>query len=184
LYRIRPEGNGTRLIFVESVETVGTRIVNPQIVNPTAIINSNTYYGVLFRKKGLDEESLQKWIKECEANDLLAFAKFLGLSPSDTALLLWDINRTDGSLINDKWHSNLLRFSTIAAPKYGPAAGLESLQDWRNYAGASKIAPYPIAKERARLAHRERPNLDDFFFSFDKLPSPRGWEVHLGNAFN
>lgn len=72
----------------------------------------------------------------------------------------------------------------ISAPKRGPAAGKDSLQDWLAYAGAKERVKKPEAVRRALAADRDRPTQDDDWFGLWRLlPYTRGWEVTLGEVF-
>src|SRR5207253_1724133 len=76
----------------------------------------------------------------------------------------------------------LLRFDRLVAPKNGPAAGKNSLAQWREYAGAARRASKPSAQARARKARRDSPAIGDWF-GWRGLAQPRAWGVKLGPAF-
>jgi len=176
LYRIRPTFKGQkRMSLVESVQETGAQVkVNGLNLkfDADAILKSNTYFGELFREKGLNAKTLTTWLKSCVSNDVFDFAEFLDLSIAETSTLLWDIHYSDGNFKGKKWVPDLLCFDNIVAPKYGPAEGKNSLTEWRDYAGASS---------RAKNG-RKKLSIDDWF-GWRELPISKGWEVQLGSAF-
>lgn len=197
LYKIRPEiDDQPRLAFLEQVHETGAEIQGGQVINSKAIIQSNAYFGDLFRKTGIDEIRFESFIQK---GSLLDMAEQIGLSIRETADLLRDIKYADGRFAGDKWKPSLLDFSFIAAPKLGPAAGKNRLAEWREYAGAYKRAISNIAYERARNNNRPLkevneyrlkkkinkpyPTLDDWF-SWKEVNSAKGWEISIGAAFS
>lgn len=197
LYRIRPSiGSSKRVCLVSSYQESGAVIIprpGNTLLNPNAIVGSNEYFGELLRSKAVDSVGLRDWISKCTANDTVQFARFLGLSISETASMLWDINRADGKLRGGKWESTLLDFSFIAPPKYGALLENTTLPDLRGYKGAAKRASYSDARKRASNAvknghERETnnngeimPSIDDWF-GWWELPSSKGWEILPGAA--
>lgn len=185
VYRIRPdtEDFGPRLSFLESFQETDAMIKGlTPVRNAMAIVCSNSYYGSLLRDKGIDSDSLLEWLKGCELESTLGFADFLGLSPSDTASLLRDIQR-DGFFDKDgNWTSTLLEFRLLGTPLLGPAAGKTELSDWREYAGAvSRASKKDLMFRRARMDGRSTPSEDDWF-GWRELPKSKGWEVKPGAA--
>lgn len=185
VYRIRPntQDHDARLALLDSFQETEAVIkgLSPKIKTQD-ILGSNSYYGDLLRNKSLDSDSLREWLLGCEREGTLGFANLLGLSPSDTASLLRDIQR-DGFFDKDgRWVSTLLDFKFLATPLMGPAAGKTTLEDWREYAGAAARASRKIAYARARASGRSRPSEDDWF-NWKELPHSKGWEVKPGEAF-
>jgi len=178
LYSIRPDLEGQkRLALVEEVQETGLELKDPDIKNIKGILHSNSYFGELFRSKNITEKELRQSILRCiNANGMLQFAEFLGLSPNEMADLFWDIKNSDTK-------AQLLDFKIIATPKFGPAEGKDTLQEWRNYAGALKAAFENEANRRAKKAKRAKPNNDDWYY-WPELNKPKGWEVCLGEAFH
>lgn len=182
LYRIRPDlpGIDKRLAFVEQVQETGVVIKKPSVMNSDAILRSNSYFGDVLRSKNLTAADFNKWVQKCAETDLLEFAKYLNLSPSEIASLFWDIRSADGQLFGGKWTPSLIDFTNIVAPKYGPAAGKNNPTDWRDYAGAIKRAN---GRERAKKRGGDpEPTLDDWF-GWSELPNSKGWEILPGRAF-
>lgn len=197
LYRIRPSiGSSKRVCLISSYQESGAVII-PRLgsppLNPDAIVGSNEYFGEFLRSKNVGSDSLKEWISKCTSNDTVPFARFLGLSISETASMLWDINRADGKFKGGKWESTLLNFSFIAPPKYGALLENTTLSDVRRYKGAAKRASYLEARKRASYAvqkGQERdennnneimPSMDDWF-GWWELPSSKGWEILPGSA--
>lgn len=200
LYRIRPDvGAVRRACILASVQDVGAvikcRSSSSAVLNGRAIIESNAYFGELLRDKSVTPAALGEWVTRCRTEDTVAFARTLNLSLSETASMLWDINRADGVLRNGRWKPALLDFLFIATPKYGVAAGRTSLSEWRDYAGAGRRASVSNARSRAedaRASGQERrtnskgqivPSDDDWFGPREMI-EPKGWEVLPGVAFD
>jgi superfamily II DNA helicase RecQ len=185
LYRIRPDlaEEKKRLAILERFQETGARLIKPQIKNVERILSSNSYFGRLLRDKGMTPNEFKTWVEECTNRDLLKFAEHLDLSPSETAALFQDIKRADGRFgANGDWNPDLMDFSIIAAPKYGPAAEKKSLPAWREYAGAKRRASKTVAQKRAKEEGRQSTTVDDWF-SWSEVNYSRGWEVLTGPAF-
>ncbi len=199
LYRIRPGiGPIKRVCYLASVQETGAvikcRANTPVVLNAQAIVESNAYYGELLRSRKYTPHALVEAIQQCVDEDTVTFARSLDLSISETASLLWDINRSDGRIRYDRWKSDLLDFLFIAAPKYGAAKGMNSCSCWRAYAGAIRRATVSEARRRAQQARargeERRTNYrgqiaptDDDWFGPRELAEPKGWEVAPGQAF-
>ena len=182
LYRIRPDlSTHKRLAFLERVQETGASLVKPQVKNPQAILQSNSYFGEILRGKGLTSNELKRWVQKGATRDLLGFARYLGLSLSETVAMFWDIQKADGYFDDrsGRWRPKLMGFRWIATPKYGLAAGKDSLEEWRNYAGAWKRAN---GNKRAKDHGRDTPTVNDWF-GWPELTRPKGWEVLPGPAF-
>jgi len=201
LYRIRPDSaSRKRMCMVNSLQETGARLYGSDrrnsVLNAKAIIRSNTYFGELFREKGLTEDDVARWLTLCRTDDTLSFARFLGVSPSGLNSLLWDINRSDGFfekvLGKNRWRSNLLDFWYIVAPRYGAAREIVSIADWLKYAGARSRASKEDAYDRACRAQRSsrseytkekavaKPTVEDWFAR--EITEPQGWEILPGLA--
>lgn len=179
-YRIRPIIDNKRLSFLDELQETGASFVgNFGFCNTKAIFGANHYFGFFLRQKGLSVLELENWIRICRSSDFFDFAKFLDISVKELSSLFEDIKRADGLFNNGKWKSRLLNFTAIVAPKYGPAANRNSLQQWRDYAGARFIVrkAYIDAKKKGR-----RPTLDERF-PWKTMPSSKGWEIKQGKAF-
>ena len=184
LYRIRPTiAERKHISFIESCQETGAQVVRLAPKDADAILKSNTYFGKLFREKGLDPTTLTEWLTSCREKDVFDFAEFLDLSIAETCALLRDIRSIDGSFKGKKWVSKLLDFQIITTPKYGPAEGKNSLTEWRDYAGAQRRASKPKAYERAEQGgHKDNPDENDWF-GWGELCYSKGWEVKLGDVF-
>lgn len=182
LYRMRPEIDGRiHQAFLESAQETGAKVLrnDSMIFNWKNIIASNAYFGEMLRTRGVTEQDL---VDALRADDLILFAQKLNLSLSETAGLLTDIKFSEGHFIGSKWEPTLLDFSWIAAPLCGPAEGINTLQLWRDYAGAHRRANKPEAEKRAKKQNRRTPNLDDWF-GWPELTRRTGWEVLTGPAY-
>jgi hypothetical protein len=199
LYRIRPGvGSARRACILESVQETGAVLECRQgaivVKNAEAIVNSNAYFGQLLRDKNITSSRFKELIGRCITQDTLEFAEVLGLSLSDTASMLWDINRSDGEFCSGKWRSNLMDFPFIATPRYGLPENMNTVAALRDYVGANRRALKPEAVRRAQLAQRHgeargtnrqgeiSPSVDDWFGPWE-LTKPKGWEVQTGEAF-
>jgi superfamily II DNA/RNA helicase len=181
MYRIRPVlPGGKRLAFLEAVNDVRPVVENPSLLDAGAIVKSNHYFGGVIRSHGVDSDELTRLLLAAAGGEgLRELAERLQLTLADTAQLVSDIREADGRMSNGRWRPSLLNFRRMTVPKRGPAAGKADVPAWREYAGASRRAS--DAHDRARLAGREKPNLDDWFGERE-LPEPKGWEVSLGAA--
>jgi superfamily II DNA helicase RecQ len=180
-YRIRPIIDNKRLSFLDELQETGASFVgNFDFCNPDAILGANHYFGAFLREKGMSVQELENWIRICRSSDFFDFAKFLDVSVKELSSLFEDIKRADGLFNNGKWKSRLLNFTAIVAPKYGPAANRNSLQQWRDYAGARFLVKqaYNDAKKKGR-----RPTLDERF-PWKTMPYSKGWEIKLGDSFD
>jgi len=189
LYRIRPDLDGIslRYAFLEQVQETGATVKNPRVLNSQAILLSNAYFGRIFNQVGTSANELKSLI---ENGDLFPIANKLNLSIYETSSLLYDIRSAESHFGKPE----LLDFSMISAPKYGPAAEIFTLSDWRSYAGAFERANTPEAYARATRAGRKKlpksngkgyypeTTIDDWF-SAKELNKPRGWEIFPGPAF-
>lgn len=191
LYRVRPTvDNKVRVPFLNSLNEVGIEIINPKVLNVSGILNSNAYFGELFRSLLNSEEELINLLLN---SNMLEIANELNKTLVETKNLLNDIKFADGNFRNDKyWDPALYNFSSIISPKLGTAAN-KTLDEWRNYAGASKRAFKTEAQGNAKKAGRgtsinskgkkyPKTTLDDWF-SEKELNKPKGWEVSVGEAF-
>lgn len=182
LYRIRPDvpRMGRRLAFLENVQETGACLRNPQMRDWDATKDSNAHFGDVLRSSGVTHQQFQDALA---SGDLLPLARRLRMPVSELTALLSDMKYCEGRF-NDlgHWQSDLLDYWWIEAPKFGPAAGLDSLSAWREYAGARTRAFAPLAWERAKKQKRAHRSVDDWF-NWKELTSPVGWEVLLGPAF-
>jgi len=194
LYKIRPDiSDHKRVSLLDGVSQVGAEAGDPKILNINRIYESNAYYGELLRDSGLPQE---RFVALFQSGDLLKLAHELSLSLNETSAMISDIKYSEGRLRNGKhWVPELLDFKFIAAPKFGPASGKVSLQEWREYAGARKRASLSEAHRRSRKERRgylqatsEQGNsrtpvtTEDDWFSWKELPRSCGWEVTPGPA--
>lgn len=196
LHRMRPDlpGVGNHLAYLESVQETGARVKNPEIRDWEAICCSNAYFGRILRSSQIAEREFRVALG---ADDLSSLAIRLGLPLRELSAMLSDIKTADGHFDkNGNWHSGLLDFWWVEAPKYGPAIGKDSLAEWREYAGAwtraSATAAYKRAKEHGRvrgktdamgnLRYEPAPNIDDWFY-WNEVNKSVGWEVQPGAAF-
>lgn len=142
MYSFRPDGQA----LLERVQEVGIRIKNLKTLNTVKIIQSNAYFGKIFREKGLTAQELEKLIGFAAdpENDegIIPLARRIGCSLYETRAILQDIKLTEPK-------QPLLMFDGIFPPKYGPASGKISLQQWRDYAGAYRMASDFEAHKRA-----------------------------------
>lgn len=146
MYSFRPEGHE----LLNRVQSVGIKIVNPQLFDPGGIIRSNAYFGELLRGKEVTEDELRQLILEADGdNGIIPLAERLGCSLYETNSMLWDIKLASGRKENNEWKPDLLDFKATVTPRYGPAAGKGSLQAWRAYAGALRKASRQKAEQRA-----------------------------------
>ncbi|GAB6061204.1 hypothetical protein JCM31598_43210 [Desulfonatronum parangueonense] len=197
LYRIRPDiGAFRRVCILDAVQDVGSVLlcnsVSSIVINADGIITSNAYFGELLRSRRVTASDFRTWMRRCISEDIIPFARALGLSLANTVSMLWDINRSDGQLKNGRWMPSLLDFKYVATPKYGIAQGL-TVSEWRTYAGALRRANVTEARWRAEQArargdvrnnniHGQIVPSDDDWFGPGELPEPKGWEVHPGHA--
>lgn len=189
-YRIRPIIQERRVSLLEELQETGAAFSSNkvQINNAAAIVNATNYFGTFFRDKGLDATGLYQWLEKCREIDFIEFCRFLDISIKELTGLLQDIKRAEGCFTQlGEWKPRLLNFNAIIPPKYGPAKGKNTLQQWRDYAGATKLKKkaYVDAKKELENGMRENstPTIDERF-PWDTMPFPKGWEVKLGNAFH
>ena len=90
--------DGTRVSFLDEFSATDAAVINPRVLKAQKIVDSNAYFGKLFRDRGLDAQGLRNWIEKSGETDFLEFCVFLGLSPSETRGLLDDIRNLDGTL--------------------------------------------------------------------------------------
>lgn len=193
MHKIRPTiaGHPPRMALLDAVHSVGGRIIEPRVIDPQAIVNSNAYFGEIFRRSKMTASLLVELIESC---DLSSLAKHLGCSLRETSDLLYDVRRASGRLLgNGQWRPELLNFMRLVAPRRGPASGLTTLETWRAYAGSFKRVSLTEAEKRAKKAGRllkprtqggtyQETTLDDWF-SWKECCSPKGWEIRFGPAF-
>ncbi|GIV08964.1 MAG: hypothetical protein KatS3mg019_1055 [Fimbriimonadales bacterium] len=143
LYTFRPHGRA----LVNRVQEAGIKIVGLQIVDADAIIRSNAYFGRRLREAGVNSGELESLLKRAQSDQegLIPFAKRLGCSLYEAQAMLRDIKR----ITHPDERPALLDFSAIVAPRYGPAEGKDSLQAWREYAGAFRRASLQQAEQNA-----------------------------------
>lgn len=181
LFRIRPTIAGqTNRAFLESVQETGARVhINESTFkcNWPAIYHSNAYFGEILRKRQVTESEFGAAIR---SENLLAFAKRLNLTIKELVSILNDIKLAEGRFVNGRWQGDLLNFTFISAPLFGPASNKTDLQAWRDYAGAYRRSPTP--KENAKRNRRDKPTIDDYF-SWKEVSKSIGWEVLPGPAF-
>lgn len=157
MYSFRPEGRA----LLNRVQQVGIKIIKPQVLRPNEIVNSNAYFGRKFRDAGISADELRQLIEQAEGEEgIIPLAKRLRTSLYETQSMLWDIRMADGRVVDGTWKPALLDFKGIVAPRYGPAAGRNTLSEWRDYAGAVRRAS-----------------------KVERLTSV-GWEVELGDVFS
>ncbi|MEW6232612.1 MAG: helicase-related protein [Chloroflexota bacterium] len=181
LYCIRPnvQGMANRLAFLETFQETGARIREPEVVDWVGIRDSNAYFGRILRDREVSREEFEAAIR---GDDLLALARRLAMPLKELTQMLGDIKYCEGQFDKKgRWRSDLLDFWHIEAPKFGPAKGLNSLREWRDYAGARTRAS-KMAWDRAKKRGWHQPILDDWFY-WPELNKPAGWEVLLGPAF-
>lgn len=179
LYRIRPDGSagGSRAAFLEHVQETKAELRRVWVKNAVAILDSNFYFGQLLREARLDEWELTDLLT---GGDLFALARRLTLSLREAVAVVSDIKFAEGSRdARGHWQPALLEFKAHA-PRFGPAAGKDTLAAWRDYAGARSRAG--DARNRAKARGRPKPCLDDWF-GWRELNRSRGWEVQPGPAF-
>ncbi len=180
LFRIRPTIAGKpNWAFLESVQETGARLVKGDsfTCHWAKIHHSNAYFGEILRMR---QVTRAEFLAAMESGDLLAFAGRMNLTVKELAGLLNDIKFAEGRFANGKWRGDLLNFSFIPAPLFGPAADKNSLQGWRDYAGAYRRSSKP--KENAKRNRRNKPNIDDYF-GWKEISKSTGWEVLPGPAF-
>jgi hypothetical protein len=185
LYRIRPDlnGQGKRIAFLERKTETGAILIKPNVKNAEQIIKSNYYFGEILRRARLNVDEFRRWVQKCANSDFLEFARHLGLSLSETVALFKDIKYASGGCRPDgTWKPGLMDFRSVAAPKYGPAAGKGSIDQWLDYAGARTRASKAEADRRASIRGRKNPILNDWF-SRSELNHSKGWEIRPGLAF-
>lgn len=183
LFRIRPDIDGrVHQSFLDSAQETGAKLLlhhGSATFDWENIYGSNAYYGEIFRRNQVTEREFKEAL---HAGDLLPFAQRLNLTLCETVGIFSDIKSAEGDFIRGEWKPALLNFSRIIAPLYGPAAGKDTLQLWREYAGTSKRATKPVAEERARKMGRKETIADDWF-GWSEVTSRTGWEVLPGPAF-
>lgn len=182
LFRIRPDIDGrTHQAFLESVQETGAKVLwnRTRTFDWTSIYQSNAYFGDLLREKEITPYEFESAL---QADDLLPFAQRINLSLTETVGIFNDIKSAEGNIAKNWWNPSLLNFSHIIAPLFGPAAGKDSLSQWREYAGASKRATKLVAEKRAKRDGRKETGLDDWF-GWPEVVNRIGWEVFPGPAF-
>lgn len=192
LFRVRPDVPtiGSRVVYLDQVQKTGSRIKKLSYGDYKAILNSNAYFGKVFRDAEVSAEELESFCKE---GDLIPIAKRIGFSLYETASLLSDIRQSERNS-SRTGYSGLLRFEDIVTPRLGPAKQFKTMSEWREYAGASRRATKPEADNRARKAGREKKQKDngqgsyqitsiEDWFSEKEVNRPTGWEVVPGPAF-
>ena len=211
-YKFRPvtADRGSQAL-IEEVHQVGAQLVEPQLIDARAILNSNAYFGRELREIQVTEFELRTLFNQ---SDLRPLASRLNRTLTETATLLSDI-KSFGQLENTR-QSSLLEFKIIAAPRWGPAEGKDTLAMWRDYAGAINRAR-PNSNKNEERPHRRKPNRSTSYqnsseapgkaampanfatdmnvtnyrqtsdlkrwFGWKELPRSVGWEVRLGPAF-
>ena len=198
LYRIQPKIDGIKgICLIKTLQEPGAVLScnNPQnaFINAEDIISSNAYFGELFREIKITPDDLKTWIQRCMNVDIIEFARFLGMTLSDTASMLLDIKR-DGLPNDGRGRSKLLDFNKITVPYYGAAKDLKSISEKRDYSGAIDRESYTEACKFAQIALNNgqsrhvnykgnfEPSVDDWFGRDEYLPKPKGWEVLPGEA--
>jgi superfamily II DNA/RNA helicase len=135
--RIRSDMPGlqARPTLLQSFQQTGAHLLNLNLeaLNWLGIIGSNSYFGDMLRDRGLSREEFVAFIS---GPDTLPLASRLSMSIRDTAALLEDIKHS-GEQLHNSWRRDLLNYSWLEAPFYGPATGLGHLSQWRDYAGAT-----------------------------------------------
>ncbi|WP_129677366.1 DEAD/DEAH box helicase [Candidatus Chloroploca sp. Khr17] len=185
VYRIRPRvgSDGPRESLVQAYCQVGALLIQPQVHDAPAILNSNAYFGAVLRETRLTAAELTSILR---SGDLIELATRIKQPLSEVTQLVSDIKQFQSGASGSR-QDKLLTYRAIGAPYYGPAQGRESLAAWRAYAGAVRRAKKYEADQRARKARRPYKNgrqeitLDDWF-AWPELRRPQGWEILAGPA--
>jgi superfamily II DNA/RNA helicase len=168
--------------LVSGVQKTGARVhrLDTSKLNWKGIIQSNAYFGAVLRSREFDRNEFTQLLSRPSTIEL---AERLQLSVRDTATLLEDIKFSDGFADKSgKWRGALIDYWWLEAPYFGPAEGRgETLETWRDYAGARKRAKSPEARRRAKKAGRSHPS-DDDWFGWSELPRRVGWQIAPGTA--
>jgi ATP-dependent DNA helicase RecQ len=182
-YRIRPiKPGGSRVVFLEAVNEVRPVVAGLRVLDASAIVNSNHYFGGLLRRLKVDPPELTRLLMAGSGDEgVLELANRLQITLADAAQLVSDIKEADGEMVSGRWRPSLLDFRRRTVPRRVPAAAKASTAAWRRYAGAARRASKEKAYARANGAGRGQPTLDDWFGERE-LPEPKGWEVTLGPA--
>lgn len=186
LYRIRPTlGQQPFVAFLNEFQQTGIQIINLGGINIDALWQSNAYFGQLLREH-FDKDTLRSCLNDCARVNILDFADRLGLSPRETASMLYDMRVAEGRFTEQygklKWQSALIDFSAIVAPKYGPAKDKDTPQQWLAYAGATGRTDDNSVWQRVRQGHAGDISLLEMF-PRKKWSNSVGWEVLPGPAF-
>lgn len=189
LYRIRPTlGQQPFVAFLNEFQRTGIQIKNLRSMNINALWQSNAYFGQLLREHfdQDDKDTLRRCLNECATVNVLDFARRLDLSPSEAVSMLYDMRLADGHFIErygkQTWQPTLIDFSSIVAPKYGPARDSDTPEAWLAYAGATGRTKNKTVWQAANVNGVAAISLRAMFPP-DTWSRSVGWEVLPGPAF-
>jgi len=133
--RVRPSfDGGHRVAFIEQFQQATDTLQNFSLVDPNAIISSNTYFGEKFRAAGItDPDQLQDLLRtDAGRLDLHRVATRLGLPLHETYSLLNDIRMAEGRRDNNgRWIPALLNFRGSVTDGWEVQLGPLALDDAR-----------------------------------------------------
>lgn len=169
LYRVRtPDRRG----LVISYDTVGIVLDRFRIYDATRIVESDHYFGKIFRDAGIQPRELEGLLREARDPEvgITNLADRLRLSLTETMRVLYDVKAIAAGS-RGRSRPALLWF-TQRAPFLGSAKALEgkSFEERVRYFGASKY--------KRSSAGGKKVGLSDWFGPRD-IPPAKGWEVSI-----
>lgn len=179
MYRIRPNLPvlGSRVAIIESAQEVPIRVQRLKRLQADKILQSNDYFGHLFREKGITAEFLSASLQREQL--LTSLAGALGISIYETSEILKDVQYCAGDfeIVNGRevWIGDLLDI-WLTTPRWVNFTEPYMPERWRQYAGAYKRA-VPQKPKGSPLTEND-------WFPDGVLNQSIGWEVELGAAFH